>query len=214
MFSTCLNQCGSVINAPSGVICESEQRSEVPVRFIYAKCDFTFPAGVFDTPVLASAFLSAIGALNVGVTPMLADVKWEDPVTQTQRYNPICFPPSTIVTQRVLTAKDYNTFNVDSMGSSAPFHDRELYKLFQNKALALRGYITCDGKIYLFLNKNGTFCRYTAHYFTGYDANIDGKLIEYKNYQITFDSDPVIWDTPYLDIVASNSMSTLGYLFQ
>ena len=70
-------------------------------------------------------------------------------------------------------------------------------------------------KISLWLqNANGTFMQYSVQFFTGFDTEVDGQRIEFKNYSITFMGDPVDWKEPYLDIVAANGIANLGWIFQ
>lgn len=215
MFSTCNSSCVGMITLPSTDICDVYQRSEVPVRLILAKCDFDFPQGQYDSTTLATAFETAIANGDITATPELADLQWADPTSTTKQYKGTCRPPSTINVSRQLTGKDFNAFDVNSTGGAAVYNDRYFFKnIIKNKAVAIRGYVTCDGKVYLFLNSNGTFMQYSAQYFTGYDTEVDGQRVEFKNYSITFMGDPVDWTLPYLDIVAAGSISSLGWLFQ
>jgi len=215
MFSTCNATCVGMITLPKTDQCEVYQRSEVPVRLLLAKCDFDFPTGAYDADALAIAVAAAITAGDITATPELADLQWADPTSTTKQYKGTCRPPATINVSRQLTGKDFNAFDVDSAGAAAPYEDREFFKnIVKNKAVAIRGYVTCDGKVYLFLNTNGTFMQYSVQFFTGFDTEVDGQRVEFKNYSITFMGDPVDWTLPYLDIVAANGISTLGWLFQ
>ncbi len=214
MFSTCNTTCvGSVVISKTDQ-CDVYQRSEVPVRLILGLCDFDFPVGDYDDNALALLVETAITAGQIGVTPELSEVSWADPSTTTKNYRARCRPLKTINVSRQLTGKDFNATDVVSAGTATPYQDRLFFKnIVQNPAVAIRGYVTCDGKIYLFLNPNGTFASYTVHFFTGFDTEIEGQNVEFKNYVITFNGDPVNWTTPYLDVIAAGAQSTLGWLY-
>lgn len=194
--------------------CNVYQRSEVPVRLIVALCNTDFPTGDYDDSALSDAFKALIAANFIGATPELSDVAWADPTTATKNYRARCRPAKTINVSRQLTGRDFNATDVDSAGDDAPYYDRVFFEDYiKNPAVAIRGYVTCDGKIYLFKNPNGTFASYTAHFFTGSDTEIEGQNVEFKNYVITFNGDPVQWTTPYLDIVAAGNDPDLQWLF-
>lgn len=214
MFSTCNSACvGSVLLTKTDQ-CDVYQRSEVPVRLLLSTCDFDFPVGDYDDNVLATAIEDAITDGFISVTPELSEVAWADPTTAQKNYRARCRPASTINVSRQLTGKDFNATDKVSAGTASPYQDRLFFKnLVQNPAIAIRGYVTCDGKIYLFLNPNGTFASYTAHFFTGFDTEIDGQNVEFKNYVLTFNGDPVNWTTPYLDIIEASAEAQLGWLF-
>ncbi len=214
MFSTCNSACvGSVLLTKTDQ-CDVYQRSEVPVRLLLSLCDFDFPTGDYDDNVLATAIEDAITAGEISVTPELSEVAWADPTTAQKNYRARCRPASTINVSRQLTGKDFNATDKVSAGTASPYQDRLFFQnLVKNPAVAIRGYVTCDGKIYLFLNPNGTFASYTAHFFTGFDTEIDGQNVEFKNYVLTFNGDPVNWTTPYLDIIEATAESQLGWLF-
>jgi len=56
---------------------------------------------------------------------------------------------------------------------------------------------------------------YDLNCWIGYDQDVEGKLVEYKNYQLDFVGDPLRQiTTPYLDIKAAGAESTLGWLYQ
>ena len=214
MFSTCSSACAGSVTLTKTDQCNVYQRNEVPVRLILGLCDFDFPTGAYDDTNLSSAIVTAIGAGNISATPELADVAWADPTTATFNYRARCRASKTINVSRQLTGRDFNATDVNSAGTATPYADRLFFKnLVKNPAVAIRGYVTCDGKIYLFLNPNGTFASYSAHFFTGYSTDIEGQNIEFKNYVITFNGDPVDYTTPYLDIVASGNDPDLAWLY-
>jgi hypothetical protein len=214
MFSTCNSACVGEVLLTKTDQCDVYQRSEVPVRLLLSLCDFDFPTGDYDDNVLATAIEDAITAGRISVTPELSEVAWADPTTAQKNYRARCRPASTINVSRQLTGKDFNATDKVSAGTTSPYQDRLFFQnLVKNPAVAIRGYVTCDGKIYLFLNPNGTFASYTAHFFTGFDTEIDGQNVEFKNYVLTFNGDPVNWTTPYLDIIEATAESQLGWLF-
>lgn len=215
MFSTCNSACVGSLTLTKTDQCDVFQRSEVPVRLLIAKCDFNFPEGDYDDNALATLIETAIDDGDISATPELAEMAWADPTTAQKKYKAGCRPPVTKNVSRVLTGKDFNATNVNSAGTAVPYEDRIFWQnIIQNKGTAIRGYVTCDGKIYLFLNKNGTFSKYSVHFFTGFDAEIEGESVEYKNYAITFMGDPVNYTTPYLDIIASEAEAQLGWLME
>lgn len=215
MFSTCSTACVGAVTLTKTDQCNVYQRSEVPVRFLLALCNFDFPTGNYDDSVLSDAVALAITNGNISATPELADVAWADPNTATKNYRARCRAPKTINVSRQLTGKDFNATDVDTTGAASPYEDRLFFEnLVKNPAIAIRGYVTCDGKIYLFKNPNGTFMSYSAHFFTGQDTEIEGQNVEFKNYNITFYGDPVTYTTPYLDIVAAGNDPNLAWLFQ
>ena len=214
MFSTCNSACVGEVLLTKTDQCDVYQRSEVPVRLLLSLCDFDFPTGDYDDNVLATAIEDAITAGRISVTPELSEVAWADPTTAQKNYRARWRPASTINVSRQLTGKDFNATDKVSAGTTSPYQDRLFFQnLVKNPAVAIRGYVTCDGKIYLFLNPNGTFASYTAHFFTGFDTEIDGQNVEFKNYVLTFNGDPVNWTTPYLDIIEATAESQLGWLF-
>ena len=215
MFSTCNSTCvGSVVLTKTDQ-CKVYQRSEVPVRLLLGLCDFDFPEGDYDDSVLATAIADAITAGEISATPELSDLIWADPTTANKNYRARCRPADTINVSRQLTGRDFNATDVVSAGTDSPYQDRLFWQnIVKNKAVRVRGFVTCDGKIYLFLNPNGTFANYTIHLWTGFDTEIDGTNVEFKQYSITFNGDPVNWTTPYLDIIAAGAESTLGWLFE
>lgn len=215
MFSTCSTACVGTLTLTKTDQCDVYQRSEVPVRLLLAKCDFDFPVGVYDDDALGTLIAQAIEDGNMSATPELADVAWQDPTTTTKQFKSRCRPMATIPVSRILTGKDYTATDVNSAGTASPYEDRLFFQnIVKNKGAVARGLITCDGKIYLFRNNNGTFAQYTSNYWYGYDTDVDGKNIEYKNYSLTFMGDPVNFILPYFDIVAAGSIDDLGWLFQ
>ena len=215
MFSTCNSACVGEVVLTKTDQCAIYQRSEVPVRLLLGLCDFDFPEGDYTDEDLAKAVKDAIAAGLISATPELSDLVWADPTTATKNYRARCRPADTINVSRQLTGRDFNATDVDSDGTAVPYQDRLFFKnIVKNKAVKIRGFVTCDGKIYLFLNENGTFANYTAHFWSGYDTEIDGTSIEFKQYSITFNGDPVNWTLPYLDIIAAGAESDLGWLFE
>jgi hypothetical protein len=215
MFSTCNSACVGEVLLTKTDQCAIYQRSEVPVRLLLGLCDFDFPEGDYTDEDLAKAVADAITAGEISATPELSDLVWADPTTANKNYRARCRPADTINVSRQLTGRDFNATDVNSAGTAVPYQDRLFFKnIVKNKAVKIRGFVTCDGKIYLFLNENGTFANYTAHFWSGYDTEIDGTSIEFKQYSITFNGDPVNWTLPYLDIIAAGAESTLGWLFE
>lgn len=215
MFSTCNTTCVGEVLLTKTDQCAVYQRSEVPVRLLLGLCDFDFPSGEYDDDALATAIDAAITAGAISATPELSDLVWADPTTAQKNYRARCRVADTINVSRQLTGRDFNATDVNSGGTASVYEDRLFFKnLVQNKAVRVRGFVTCDGKIYLFLNSNGTFANYTAHFWTGYDTEIDGTNVEFKQYSITFNGDPVNWTLPYLDIVAAGAEASLGWLFE
>lgn len=216
MLSTCNSACVGAFAITKTDQCDVYQRSEVPVRLIIATCDTAFPSGTYTDSLHATAFAALITAGTVSATFELADFQWSDPTTTKKNFLSKARPQKSIVTGRQLTAKDYTATDVDSSGSSVPYQDRIFYKdVVQNKACKVRGYVTESGKIYLFLDSKGEFCSYDINYFIGFDNEVEGKSIEFKNYVIDFVGDPLRQiTTPYLDIKAAGAESTLGWLYQ
>lgn len=214
MFSTCSTACAGSVTLTKTDQCNVYQRSEVPVRLILGVCTIDFPTAAYDSAALSAAFKALIASGDISATPELSDVAWADPTTATKNYRARCRPAKTINVSRQLTGRDFNATDVNSAGTASAYQDRLFFEnLVQNPAVAIRGYVTCDGKIYLFLNENGTFASYTAHFFTGWDTEIDGQNVEFKNYNITFNGDPAKFTTPYLDIVAAGNDPDLAWLF-
>jgi hypothetical protein len=196
--------------------CELYQRSEIPVRLIVAKCNTAFPTGTYTDSVFAASFAALITASEVTATFELSDFQWADPTTTKKNYLSKARPAKTITTGRQLTAKDFNATDYDSAGAASPYQDRLFYKnVIQSKAAKIRGYVTDAGKIYLFLDANGEFMSYDINHWIGFDQDVEGKSVEFKNYMIEFVGDPLRQVTiPYLDIVAAGAQSTLGWLYQ
>lgn len=214
MFSTCNTACVDTSTLSKADICNVYQRNEVVVRLLTSKCDFDLPVGDYDSSALADAVTDAIADGKIGATMELANVEWADPTTATKQYRSRCRPASTINTGRVLNARDYNAYDVNAAGASTPYNDRIIYAdEIQSPSTRVIGYVTCDGKIYLFLNDKGGFMSYSIHHFIGYDNEVDGQSIEFKNYVISFVGDPLKLRTPYLDIVAAGAVADLGWLF-
>jgi hypothetical protein len=212
MFSTCNTACVDSLVLTPTTQCDVYQRSEVPVRFILATCDTDFPSGAYDDLVHATAFEALITAGNVTATFELADFVWADPTFTQKQYKAIRSPKSDITTGRTLTAKDYNATDVDNVNAAFPYFDRDFYKnVVQNKAVKIRGYVTDQGRIYLFLDQNGNFMSYSLQAFTGWDGEVEGQSVEFKNYVLTFVADPMISIvTPYLDLKLADPTDTLG----
>lgn len=212
MFSTCNSVCVDTLTLPLTTQCDTYQRSEVPVRLLIATCDTDFPVGDYDDNVHATAFAALITSGNISATFELADFAWGDPTTTTKQYKSRRSPVSTITTGRQLTAKDFNATDTDPTGTAYPYWDRNFYKnVVQNKAVRIRGWVTEQGRIYLFLDKNGNFMSYDQHYFTGDDIEIDGQNVEFKNYIMNFAADPRInIITPYLDLPLADPTDALG----
>lgn len=216
MFSTCNDACvDSLVLAPT-TQCETYQRSEVPVRLILATCDTDFPEGVYTDIAHATAFKALITSGNITATFELTDFQWADPTTTQKQYRSRRSPMSTITTGRQLTAKDFNAVDVDNLAAPSPYFDRDFYKnVVQNKAVKIRGYVTESGRIYLFLDNKGQFMSYDINFFTGWDNDIDGKSVEFKNYILNFVGDPMInVVAPYLDIIEAGAEPDLGWLFE
>lgn len=216
MLSTCNSTCVGVFSITKTDQCDIYQRSEVPVRLIIATCDTAFPSGTYTDALHAAAFAALITAGQVGATFELADFQWSDPTTTQKNFLSKSRPQKSIPISRELTAKDYTATDFDDSGAASPYQDRLFYKdVLQNKACKVRGYVTEAGKIYLFLDSKGEFCSYDINHFIGFDGEIDGLSIEYKNLSIRFMGDPLRQiTTPYLDIKAAGAEATLGWLYQ
>lgn len=216
MYPSCNTACVNSTTLTKLDICPSEQRSEVVVRYLTAKCDFTFPTGLYTANALATALVAAITNGEVSATPELSNVEWSDPTTATKLIGNRTRPAKNYITGRTLTARDYNAFDVDGTGASVPYNDRIIYlDEIQAPSTRIVGYVTADGKIYLFLDAKGAFLPYSANFFTGFDNEIDGQTIEYKNYVLNFVGDPLArLRTPYLDIIQAGGVAQLGWLYQ
>jgi len=216
MLSTCNSVCVDALSLSSTTQCNIYQRSEIPVRLIVATCNTAFPTGTYTDNAHAVAFAALIAAGSVTATFELSDFQWSDPTTTQKRYASIARPTKTIITGRTLTAKDYTATDYDNADNPSAYEDRLFYKnQVQNKGAKFRGYVTEAGMVYLFLASNGEFMPYDVNYWIGYDSEVDGKLVEYKNYQLTFVGDPLRQiTTPYLDIKAAGAEATLGWLYQ
>lgn len=216
MLSTCNSTCIGAFSITKTDQCNVDQRSEVPVRLIIATCDTAFPSGTYTDSLHATAFAALITSGNIGATFELSDFQWSDPTTTQKNFLSKARPSKSIIISRELTAKDYTTTEVDNTGASSPYQDRLFYKdVLQNKACKVRGYVTEAGKIYLFLDAKGEFCSYDINFFIGFDGEVEGQSIEYKNLSIRFTGDPLRQiTTPYLDIKAAGAESTLGWLYQ
>lgn len=216
MLSTCNSACVDTLTLELTDQCDIYQRSEIPVRLIIAKCNTAFPEGVYTDSVHATAFAALITSGDISATFELTEFQWGDPATVEKAFLPRRSPTTTITTSRQLTAKDYNATDKSSAGASVPYADRLFYKnVIQDKACKIRGYVTDAGKIYLFLNANGEFTPYSINFWVGFDPEVEGQLIEFKNYMIKFVGDPLSEvTTPYLDIIAAGAESTLGWLYK
>lgn len=216
MLSTCNSVCVNSLVLTSTTQCDIYQRSEIPVRLIAATCDTAFPSGTYTDAAHATAFAALIAAGAVTATFELTDFQWSDPTTTQKRYASIARPTKTIITGRTLTAKDYTATDYDNAGAASAYEDRLFYKnQIQAKGCKFRGYVTDAGRIYLFLDSKGEFMAYDINHWIGFDAEVEGQLVEYKNYQLTFVGDPLRQiTTPYLDIKAAGAESTLGWLYQ
>ena len=52
---------------------------------------------------------------------------------------------------------------------------------------------------------------YDVHFFTGWDIEVDGKSVEFKNYVLNFVADPLITIvTPYLDLQLADPTDSLN----
>lgn len=216
MLSTCNSACVGALTLTATTQCDVYQRSEIPVRLIGATCDTAFPTGTYTDNAHATAFAALITAAVVTATFELSDFQWSDPTTTSKRYMSLARPAKTITTGRTLTAKDYTATDKDSADATSRYEDRSFYKdIIQNKGFKFRGYVTDSGMVYLFLDSKGEFMSYDVNYFIGYDSDVEGQLVEYKNYVINFTGDPLRQiTTPYLDIKAAGAESTLGWLYQ
>lgn len=216
MLSTCNSNCVTGITLPKTDQCAVYERDECPVRLIYAKCDFDFPTGAYDDNTFGLAVSAAFTSGDLGASFELSEAAFSDPTTATKKYRAKCKPASTIITGRELTARSYVATDVDPAGADAPYWDLDFYQNYEkNIAVAVRGHVTCSGKMYLYLDENGQFLPYTAYTFLGEDDEVDGTCVEYKNYVITFTKDPKgAKKLPYLDIVAAGVQTELAWLYQ
>lgn len=181
------------------------------MRLLLATCDTDFPTGTYDDLAHATAFAALITSAAVSATFELTDFAWGDPTTTKKQYKSRRSPATTITTGRQLTAKDFNAVDENAAGTPTPFHDRLFYvNTVQNKSVKIRGYVTDAGKVYLFLNSAGEFMSYDINFWTGWDQDVDGQSVEFKNYMIDFTADPLAtMTTPYLDIPAADPTNTL-----
>jgi hypothetical protein len=216
MLSTCNSACVGALTLTLTTQCDTYQRSEVPVRLIIATCDTAFPSGTYDDTLHAAAFEALITAGQISATFELTDFNWGDPTTTKKNFLSKARPAKTITVGRQLTAKDYTATDVDAAGAASPYEDRLFYKnVVQNKGAKVRGYVTESGRVYLFLDEKNEFCGYDINFWIGYDQEVEGKSIEFKNYMIEFVGDPLKnITTPYLDIIGAGAQSTLGWLYQ
>lgn len=217
MFSTCNTACVDSTTLTPTSQCDTYQRSEVPVRLILATCDTDFPSGSYDDNALAVSFEALVSAGSVSATFELADFVWADPTFTQKQYKAIRSPKSEIVTGRTLTAKDYNATDVDYLAAASPYFDRDFYKnKARNKGVKIRGYITDQGRIYLFLDQNGAFMSYSLQSFIGWDGEVEGQSVEFKNWMINFVADPLAqMVTPYLDLKLADPGNALdlGWMY-
>ena len=216
MFATCDANCLGSLTLVAPPICPTYERSEIPVRLLLATCDTDFPGGSYTDSVLGNAFAALVTAGKISATPELAEMVWADPATTKKRYRSHRYPSKSITTGRTLTAKDYNAFDVDHAGTATPYNDRLMYvNDIQNQATKVRGYITDKGNVYLFLNELGEFCAYDINFFTGWDTEVDGTCVEFKNYAIEFVGDPQkTLRTPYLSIPDAGVQSSIGWMYE
>jgi hypothetical protein len=216
MLSTCNAACAGALSLTLTTQCDIYQRSEVPIRLIGARCDTAMPVGDYDDTLHATAVASLFDSFLMTATFELAEFAWSDPTTTTKNYFSRKRPARTKTTGRSLTARDFAATDTDAAGTASPYEDRLFYKnIIQNPAFKFRGYVTEQGRIYLFLNEQGEFMDYDINFWTGWDNDVDGQSVEFKNYALNFIGDPLKYaTTPYLDIIASGAQSDLGWLYQ
>lgn len=214
MFGTCKTACVSAVTITNTDQCNVYERSECGIRLLYAKCDFDFPTGVYTDNALAVAIEDAITAGDIGASFELANFEWTEPTRVDKKYRAKCKRPKSITTGRDLSARSYVATDEDSAAVSSPFWDREYFvNVENNPGVAVRGFVTCSGLIYLFLNEDGEFMDNVLDTFVGYDDEVEGQCVEYKQYTVKFSGDPLSSRIlPYLSIPLSGAQATLGWL--
>lgn len=212
MLSTCNSACVDTFTLTTTDQCDIYQRSEIPVRLITATCNTAFPTGTYDDIALATAFEALVATGNISATFELAEFSWSDPTTTTKQYRSRRSPAKTITTGRTLTARDYTATDVNASGTATPYHDRTVFvDELQNPATKYRGWITADGRIYLFLNVNQEFMPYDVNHWYGQDIEVEGQVVEFKSMNINFVGDPIAtMNLPYLDLMQADPTDTLG----
>lgn len=216
MFGTCNTACVGAVTITNTDQCDVYERSECGIRLLYAKCDFDFPTGAYQDDTLALAVETAITNGDIGASFELAQFEWGEPTRVEKKYRAKCKRGKSITTGRDLNARSYVATDVDSAGAAAPFWDRTYFNSVENnQAVEVRGFVTCNGLIYLFLDADGSFISNVMDTYVGYDDEVEGRCDEFKSYTVKFSKDPLQSRTlPYLDIPATASLPNLSWLFE
>lgn len=215
MLSTCKTGCNPAVTLTKTDHCKVYERSENPVRLLYAKCDFDFPTGTYDDAALATAIEAAITAGDIGASFELSEFEWGDATRSEKKFRSKKKRAVSVITGRDLTARSYVATDFDSAGAAAAFWDRTFYTTIENNiAVEVRGYVTYEGLIYLFTNEAGEFIPNVYTTEIKFDAELETDTIEYKQYTVSLSDDPLQYRvTPYCDIKAAG-VAGLDWLFE
>ena len=216
MLSTCKTGCNPAVTITKTDHCKVYERSENGVRLLYAKCDFDFPSGAYDDNTLAVAIATAITNGDIGASFELSEFEWGDATRTEKKFRNKKKRSKSVITGRDLTARTYVATDFDEAGTADAFWDRKFYKGVENNiATEVRGYVTAEGEINLFLNEEGEFIDAVLETEVKFDGDLDTDTIEYKEYRVKLSDDPLQYRVlPYLDIKAASAVATLGWLFE
>lgn len=206
----CTTDCVSSITIPdlTDVCGDIIPREEIPSKLVIFRCDVTPPSG--SSSAIATALEGLLSAGTMGVTGKLKNFVWGDPTTANTSFAD-CIPESPKITARTLTWDDYNAMDVDDNGDPYPYFDRDFYKTFCNNPGKYNfGWTTCEGLLYVCLNKAGTAFLTGTHYaFQTEDRSQTDKVYEVKKGTITFLGDPKSWAKPLIDLSAHSTLRGL-----
>jgi hypothetical protein len=214
----CTTACVTAITIPK--IAEDncgqiQPRDEKWSKLFLIRCDIGIPSG--NDTAIAAALTTLLDAGKIGASPRLKNFAFGDPQTADQQFAD-CDAPAKVVTQRDLTWEDWNAFpeHDPEGGLVTEYGDRAFWRTIKKSKKFNYGRTTCDGKLYLFSNEEGTqFLTGTISIFKGEDRTVANKVYEVKKGTITFLGDPEeSFPEPFIDLSQHLTLNpTLAQLF-
>lgn len=202
----CTTLCAGDTTIPSiaNILCgQITPRDEKKSKLFIARCDVGIPSG--NDVAVAAALTTLLAAGKIGATGKLKNFLFGDPQTADQSFAD-CDPTTQIITGRSLTFEDWNAFKTYDEETTTlvtdEYADRSFWRAIKADGKFNWGYTTCDGKLYLFTNVEGTsFMTGTLTLVKGEDRTAANSVYEVKRGTINFLGDPEeTLPAPFIDL--------------
>lgn len=174
--------------------CDLPIRQDGLERLMFFTCDTDLP-----TPLTCGALETLYNAGKISFSSPIAQGDLADPTYASISVSD-CVPALEVVSGRVISGRDYVAIDkaavvVSPMEAAQPYYNQVFWADKLTKQASIRyAFIKCSGRIVIGVDENGNYAQATLRAFLKQEnmgTAESPKMIEYIQWQITFNTDPV-----------------------